>query len=71
MRTKGSVSSVPVSLAALNQVLKPNAEVMVSKKFYDAIAMLIGSGETPAAESGRNVTPIEEEQEAPIHVETL
>lgn len=67
MRTKGSVSSLPISLATLNRVLKPNAEIMVSKKFHDAISILLDKNE-PRAE-GEPVT-FEEEQE-PIHVETL
>lgn len=50
MRTKGSVSSVAINLHTLNKVLKPSAEVMVSKKFYDAISMLINEDVEQLAE---------------------
>jgi len=69
MRTKGSVSSVSVSLLTLNKVLKPNADIMVSKKFYDAISMLLKE-EVASAQNSPTLEKEDSEQE-PIHVESL
>jgi|GEM_PF-4746232 len=69
MRTKGSVSSVSVSLLTLNKVLKPNADIMVSKKFYDAISMLLKE-EVASAQNSPALEKEDSEQE-PIHVESL
>lgn len=66
MRTKGSVSSVSISLATLNKVLKPNASVMVSKKFADAVLMLANESIQLNDELGSD----SEEKEIPILVET-
>tara|TARA_B110000503_G_scaffold119583_1_gene181484 strand:- start:103 stop:303 length:201 start_codon:yes stop_codon:yes gene_type:complete len=65
MRIKGALGSVPVSLAMLNSLLKPNATVMVSKKFADSILMLRGNAEDEAY-----CPPEPEEVEPPISVET-
>jgi len=69
MRTKGSVSSVSVSLLTLNKVLKPNADIMVSKKFYDAISMLLK--EEVASAQNSPILEKEDSEQEPIHVESL
>jgi hypothetical protein len=38
-KTKGATSFVTISLHALNQVLKPTASVMVSRKFVEALGL--------------------------------
>jgi len=40
MRTKGSVGYTLVDLAMLNKLLKPTAQVMVTKKFAEALKTL-------------------------------
>jgi len=65
MRIKGALGSVPISLAVLNSLLKPNATVMVSKKFADSILMLRGNAEDEA-----KCLPEPEEVEPPISVES-
>jgi hypothetical protein len=78
MRTKGSVGSVAVRLSVLNRILKPNAEVLVSKRFYDAISLLISSSSNEDSEENEemiNKTTVEnlsenkEVDEAPIPVQ--
>tara|TARA_R110002051_G_scaffold31750_2_gene71943 strand:+ start:564 stop:815 length:252 start_codon:yes stop_codon:yes gene_type:complete len=38
-KTKGATSFVTISLNALNEVLKPTASVMVSRKFVEALGL--------------------------------
>ena len=38
-KTKGATSFVTISLATLNQVLRPTAPVMVSRKFVEALGL--------------------------------
>ena len=38
-KTKGATSFVTISLDSLNQVLKPTASVMVSRKFVEALGL--------------------------------
>ena len=38
-KTKGATSFIIVTLDQLNNVLKPNANVMVSRKFAEALAL--------------------------------
>ena len=38
-KTKGATSFIVVSLDQLNNVLKPNANVMVSRKFAEALGL--------------------------------
>lgn len=68
MRTKGALGSVPISLAILNSVLKPNATVMVSKKFAENILALCSNTEAQDAVI-KNLTD-SEEAESPISVES-
>lgn len=65
MRTKGALGSVPISLATLNSVLKPNATVMVSKKFAENILALVGNNEAEV-----ETLPESEEIAIPISVES-
>lgn len=50
-RTKGAVSFVAVSLGALNGVLKPNATVMVSRRYAEQLQL---AGE-PVAATTKNI----------------
>lgn len=68
MRTIGALGSVPISLAMLNSVLKPNATVMVSKKFAANILALCGDAK--AQEAAIENLPDSEEAESPIAVES-
>ena len=38
-KTKGATSFVTISLATLNEVLRPTASVMVSRKFVEALGL--------------------------------
>lgn len=68
MRTIGALGSVPISLAILNSVLKPNATVMVSKKFAENILALCGDAK--AQDAAIKNLPDSEEAESPIAVES-
>jgi hypothetical protein len=70
MRTKGSVSSIEVQLETLNRILKPNAKIMVSKRFYDAISLLISENNAVQAVEAQAASEAQV-VETPIHVETL
>jgi hypothetical protein len=69
MRTKGSLGSVAIRLDTLNRILKPNAEVYVSKKFHDAISLLIQGNHEPS--SGENPILEKEQPEERIAVQAL
>lgn len=69
MRTKGSLGSIPIRLDMLNRILKPNAEVHVSKKFYDAISLLAEGNHEPS--SGKNPILENEQPEERIAVQAL
>lgn len=73
MRTKGALGSVPISLALLNQMLKPNAKVMVSKRFAEAIILLNGNSEEEeeaVSVALKNLPRSQDEEEVQISVET-
>jgi hypothetical protein len=73
MRTKGALGSVPISLALLNQMLKPNAKVMVSKKFAEAMILLNGNSEEEEEAISvalKNLPRSQDEEEVQISVET-
>ena len=73
MRTKGALGSVPISLALLNQMLKPNAKVMVSKKFAEAMTLLNGNSEEEEEAISvalKNLPRSQDEEEVQISVET-
>lgn len=67
MRTKGALGTTPISLATLNSFLKPNATIMVSKKFAQSIMLLSGDGESPTAVFQEEE---QEEQEEKISIQT-
>ena len=50
-RTKGAVSFVTVTLNDLNDVLKPEANVLISRRFAENL----GIGGTPVTASTKNV----------------
>tara|TARA_R100001244_G_scaffold129905_1_gene101658 strand:- start:223 stop:477 length:255 start_codon:yes stop_codon:yes gene_type:complete len=56
-KTKGATSFVTISLDALNQVLKPTASVMVSRKFVEALGL---SG-TKVASNSTTVNAVKQE----------
>jgi hypothetical protein len=73
MRTKGALGSVPISLALLNQMLKPNAKVMVSKRFAEAMILLNGNSEEEEEAISvalKNLPRSQDEEEVQISVET-
>jgi hypothetical protein len=73
MRTKGALGSVPISLALLNQMLKPNAKVMVSKRFAEAMILLNGNSEDEEEAISvalKNLPRSQDEEEVQISVET-
>jgi len=73
MRTKGALGSVPISLALLNQMLKPNAKVMVSKRFAEAMMLLNGNSEEEEEAISvalKNLPRSQDEEEVQISVET-
>ncbi len=73
MRTKGALGSVPISLALLNQMLKPNAKVMVSKRFAEAMILLNGNSEEEEEAISvalKNLPRSQDEEEVKISVET-
>lgn len=71
MRTKGSVGSIPVRLESLNKILKPNAEVLVSKRFYDAIALLMDKDDSSPSSLASQAENEDEQEEQAIPVQTL
>ena len=73
MRTKGALGSVPISLALLNQMLKPNAKVMVSKRCAEAMILLNGNSEEEEEAISialKNLPRSQDEEEVQISVET-
>jgi hypothetical protein len=73
MRTKGALGSVPISLALLNQMLKPNAKVMVSKRFAEAMILINGNSEEEEEAISvalKNLPRSQDEEEVQISVET-
>lgn len=62
MRAKGCLGTFPISLAELNSILKPNATIMVSKKFAFAIKQLLALSNEEAhlrAYTEDKITPTE------------